>query len=160
LDYPGGFQKHHNTGSTRCQKKHVEVDLLNYFNFPPVVSPHLWDMKTITETISQYVGAWDKQTPETVKSALETCCSPEITYTDKTTPLISGIDALAKLIMSSHEKFPGRTFSVLTEPEYFDGQCYYSWGANLPGIGERAGRDFIEYNNKNLITRIVGFLPA
>lgn len=134
--------------------------MLNYFNFFQVTVPDLCIMKNMTETISHYVGAWDEQTPETVKLALEACCSPQITYTDKTTPLINGIDALVKLIMSSHEKLPGRKFWVLTAPEYFDGQCYYSWGANLPGNGERAGRDFIEYNNQNLITRIVGFLPA
>jgi hypothetical protein len=117
-------------------------------------------MKNITETVSRYVAAWDEKTPETVKAALLQCCAAEITYTDKQTPVIKGIDALVNLIMASHEKVPGRTFSVLTPPEYFDHHCYYSWGINIPGKGELAGRDYIEYNDENRITRIIGFLPV
>jgi hypothetical protein len=117
-------------------------------------------MKNIIETISKYVGAWDEKTPEAVKAAFQECCAAEITYTDKNTPPLHGIDALRDLVMSSHAKFPGRTFSVLTQPEYFDNQCYYSWGVTFPGKEEIAGRDFIEYNGEGLITRIVGFLPV
>lgn len=122
--------------------------------------PVLCDMKNMTENISRYVGAWNEMTADAVKAALETCCAPDLTYTDKTTPVFSGIDELVKLIMGSHEKFPGRTFPLLTEPEYFDGQCYYTWGLNIPGMPEREGHDFVEYNAENMITRIVGFLPV
>jgi hypothetical protein len=117
-------------------------------------------MKNITENVEKYVNAWDEKTSETVKAALQQCCVPEITYTDQQTPILNGIDALTSLIMASHEKFPGRTFKVLTAPQYFDHNCYYSWGVNFPGKGELAGRDYIVYNDKNLITRIVGFLPV
>ena len=115
---------------------------------------------TMEETVSRYVGAWDKKTPETIKAALLQCCDPGITYTDKQTPLFSGIEALASLIMTSYEKVPGRTFSVLTTPEYFDHKCHYSWGIHIPERGDLAGWDYLEYNEENLITRIVGFLPA
>lgn len=117
-------------------------------------------MENLTETISRYVSAWNEKTAADVKAAIEQCCIEGITYTDKQTPLITGIDNLVSLIMSSYEIFPGRTFSLLTAPEYFDHHCYYTWGVNIPGIGDRAGRDYITYNDDNKITTLVGFLPA
>ena len=115
---------------------------------------------TTEETVRHYVGAWDEKTPETIKAALSRCCAPEINYTDRQTPQFSGIDALTSLIMASYEKVPGRTFSVLTTPECFDNKCHYNWGIHIPGTGDLAGWDYLEYNNENLITRIVGFIPA
>lgn len=117
-------------------------------------------MKNIEEKIKHYVNTWNETTPEAIKAGFEKCCAPGITYTDRSTPLFSGIDQLTALVMSAHEKFPGITFSVLTEPECFEGLAYYSWGVNFPGVGERAGRDFMEYDKDELITRIVGFLPV
>jgi hypothetical protein len=117
-------------------------------------------MKNIEENIRNYVAAWNETTPEAISSAFEQCCSQDITYTDKNTPKFSGISQLTSLVMSAHEKFPGITFSVLTEPECFDGQAYYSWGVHFPDGVDRAGRDYMEYNEDQLITRIVGFLPV
>jgi hypothetical protein len=117
-------------------------------------------MKNITTTVSRYVSAWNEKTTATVRAALEQCCAAEISYTDKQTPLLKGIDALALLIMDSYEKVPGRTISVLTAPEYFDHHCYYSWGIHIPGSGVLAGRDYLQYNEDGLITQIVGFLPV
>lgn len=117
-------------------------------------------MENMEQMISRYAGAWDEQTPEAVKAAFEQCCAPEITYTDRNTKRITGIDALTDLVMASHALFPGRTFAVLSTPEYFDGQCHYKWGVNLPGIGQKEGWDFMEYDEQNKITRIVGFVPV
>jgi hypothetical protein len=117
-------------------------------------------MKNITETVSHYVNGWNEKTPEAVKAEFIKCLDAGITYTDKNTALVNGIDDFIKLVMSSHEKVTGRTFSVLTTPEYFDHYCYYTWGINIPGKGEFAGHDYFEYNEEGLITRIIGFVPA
>lgn len=112
------------------------------------------------ETINRYANAWNEPTAETIKAGFVTCCSPDVVYTDKNTPEIAGIDALVALAMESHQKVPGRTFTVETEPEYFDSHCYYSWGVNIPGTGLLIGHDYVEYDAGGLITRIVGFLPV
>jgi hypothetical protein len=117
-------------------------------------------MKNIQENIKRYVNAWNETTPEAIKTAFEQCCAPDLTYTDKVTQKLTGIDELTALAMISHERFPGRTFFVMTEPEYFEGQAYYTWGIHLPGVGDRAGHDFMEYNEDEAITRVVGFLPV
>jgi hypothetical protein len=124
-------------------------------------------MKNMTDTISRYVSAWNEETPEAVEAAFAECCVQGViytdknarTYTEKQTPLIEGIDQLTALVMGSHTKVPGRTFSMLTAPQYFDGHCHYSWGLHIPGNNVKAGWDYIQYNEEGLITHIVGFLP-
>jgi len=116
-------------------------------------------MKDIKETIERYTSAWNEKTAAEVKVAFAQILADEITYQDRQTPLVTGIDAFVDLVMSSHEKVPGRTFSLLTEPEYFNHHCYYSWSINIPGKGEFEGRDFVEYNDENKMTKIIGFVP-
>ena len=121
----------------------------------------------MTDTISRYVSAWNEKTPEAVKAAFSECCAPEMTYTDKNartytpdqTPIIKGIEELTALVMASYAKEPGRTFSMITTPQYFDSHCHYSWGLHVPGKDTAAGWDYIRYNDENLITEIIGFLP-
>ncbi|AOM79363.1 nuclear transport factor 2 family protein [Pedobacter steynii] len=117
-------------------------------------------MKNMKETVERYTSAWNKKTAAEVKAAFAQIFADEITYQDKQTPLVKGIDAFVDLVMSSHEKVPGRTFSLLTEPEYFDHHCYYSWCINIPGHGEFAGSDYAEYNEENKMTKIIGFVPT
>lgn len=112
------------------------------------------------ETINRYCSAWNEPTAEAIKQGFIACCSPDLVYTDRQTPAVNGIDALVALAVESYEKVPGRIFSVVTEPEYFSGHCYYTWGINIPGTGLLTGRDYVEYNEAGLITRIVGFLPV
>jgi len=117
-------------------------------------------MKNMKETIERYTSAWNEKTAAEVKVAFAQILADEITYQDRQTPLVTGIDAFVDLVMSSHEMVPGRTFSLLTEPEYFDHHCFYSWSINIPGKGEFAGRDYAEYNDENKITTIIGFVPT
>ena len=122
----------------------------------------------MTETISRYVGAWNTKTSEEIKNVFMECCASDVTYTDKNastytsdySSVLNGIDQLTALVISSHAKVPGRTFSLLSNPEYFDGHCHYSWGLQIPGMDEKAGWDYIQYNEDNLITHIIGFLPG
>jgi len=116
-------------------------------------------MKNMKETAERYTSAWNEKTAAEVKVAFADSVADEITYQDKNTPLVTGIDAFVDLVMSSHEKMPGRSFALLTEPEYFDGHCYYAWSINIPGHGEFEGRDYVEYNAENKMTKIIGFVP-
>jgi len=116
-------------------------------------------MENMKETAERYTNAWNEETAAKVKAALAQVLADDITYQDRNTPLLKGIDAFVDLVMSSHEKVPGRTFSLLTEPEYFDHYCYYTWSINIPGKGEFKGRDYVEYNDENKMTKIVGFVP-
>lgn len=124
-------------------------------------------MKNIKETIDCYLSAWNGKTAEAVQAEFLKCCAPEITYTDRNastytddpTHLVKGINEFTALVMDSHTKVPGRTFSILTVPQYFEGHCHYSWGLHIPGKEVLIGWDYFQYNEQNLITKIVGFLP-
>lgn len=117
-------------------------------------------MKNMKETVERYTLAWNEKTVEEVKIAFAQILADEITYQDKNTPLVKGIEKFVDLVMTSHEKVPGRTFSLLGEPEYFEHHCYYSWIIKIPDHGEFTGRDYAEYNDENKITRIIGFVPT
>jgi len=116
-------------------------------------------MQTITENIALYLSAWNKKKAMEISASLQNCCAAEVTYTDKKAPLLSGIGPLTELIMNLHQMVPGRTFRISTEPEYFDGHCYYSWAMTIPGKEEVIGRDYMEYDAEGRIIKIVGFLP-
>ena len=117
-------------------------------------------MKNMNETIERYTSAWNEKTIQDVKAAFADILANEITYQDKNTPLVTGMEAFVDLVMLSHDKVPGRTFSLSGEPEYFDHHCFYSWKINIPGHGEFAGKDYVEYNDENKLTKIIGFVPT
>ena len=83
-------------------------------------------MKNMKETIERYTSAWNHKTAAEVKIAFAGILAEQITYLDRQTPLTNGIDAFVDMVMSSHKNMPGRTFSLLTEPAYFDSHCYYT----------------------------------
>lgn len=116
-------------------------------------------MENMKETVDRYTSAWNEKNRAEVKTAFVAILADGITYQDRNTPLVSGIEAFVDLVMLSHEKIPGRTFSLLTGPEYFDRHCYYSWTINIPGSGKFKGRDYVEYDDENKMTKIVGFVP-
>jgi len=124
-------------------------------------------MKNIKEILDYYLSAWNAETPDAVKAHFLKCCTPEITYTDRNAStytddpehLVRGIDQFTDLVMGSHAKIPGRTFSILSLPQYFEGHCHYSWGLHIPGQEVLVGWDYFQYNDENQITKIIGFLP-
>jgi len=117
-------------------------------------------MKNLQENINQYVGAWNKKSEEEIRYDLEQSCAAQITYTDKNVTMTVGIDALMKLVISSHKMIPGRIFSVFDHVESFDNHATFRWGLNIPEKGDFLGRDYLQYDENNLITKIIGFVPS
>jgi len=115
-------------------------------------------MKTITENIRQYVDAWNTKDEEEVLAGFQQCLSPGCTYNDKNTPTVTGLQSITDLVMDSYKKFPGREFSLTSEPECFDNKGRYYWRVTIPGQGEKNCMDFIEFDADNKITHIVGFV--
>jgi len=111
----------------------------------------------IERNISLYVAAWNEEGIDNIKFALTAFCTDETTYIDYQTPLTTGIDALADLILKSYEVLPGRRFSQLTHPDLHNNTGRYTWMVHLPDEKTSAGMDFFEFNSDGYITRIVGF---
>ena len=128
------------------------------YSFYPLTTPLLcMNNSPIEEAVSQYIGSWNEQTFEAVKTALAHCCAADVTYTDKqTTPPIQGVEQLAKHILNTRGAMPGLTLSSPAPPNYFDNNCTYGWLA-VAGEAKIRGCDYVEYNEQGLFTRVVAF---
>ncbi len=105
--------------------------------------------------IEAYVSAWNNNNLEEFKAAFSRCWANSASYTNPNYG-INGVDAISELAQESLEKFPGRTFHVLIQPEYHHNWGRYTWQGNL-GNETRQGVDIFEYNDAFMITRLVSF---
>ena len=112
---------------------------------------------TVEEMINDYVAAWNKGGLEDFKTAFAETWAAEATYTDSAFALIEGVEGISSLAHSSLEKIPGRVFSVVIPPQHHNHTCLYTWGVDIPGMGFREGQDYIEFNDKFKITRLISF---
>lgn len=113
-------------------------------------------MLSIEETIEIYVAAWNEKGLAEYKTAFARCWAPDAIYTDPNFALVKGLDGIAELADKSLDLFPTRTFYVLTTPDYHHKVGRYTWKVVLPEE-TREGFDYFEFNDENMITRIVSF---
>lgn len=114
-------------------------------------------MQTLEESITQYINAWNVSGLENIKSALHECWTIESTYVDTQNILVKGIDGLAVLINEFHKQMPGHKLQQLSKADYHTNSGRFLW-ENTSVTGEKTvGMDYFEYNDKNQITRIIGF---
>jgi len=111
----------------------------------------------IEQSILTYTSAWNETEKTAILEKIKKCWAPEGTYTDKLTDPISGQEAITDLIISSYELMGPRTFQVLGEPETHHQSGRFRWLAVRKEGYPVQGMDFFEFNEENLITRIVGF---
>lgn len=112
---------------------------------------------SVEEMISRYVAAWNNASLPEFKVAFAECWATDATYTDPSISGLKGVDEIAALAQESLEKFPGRTFDVLTQPEHHHNCGRYTWKANFADGSSREGFDFFEFTAENKISRIVSF---
>ena len=115
------------------------------------------NMKSIEENVLIYVSAWNETEREEIRKKIDECWSAEGTFTDKVTDTITGRDAIIDLIVSSYKQTGPKNFNLLAQPVTHHRSGHYRW-MNLPAEGYPAeGMDYFEFDEQNLITRIVGF---
>lgn len=104
-----------------------------------------------------YIASWNEDDPERRKALVERHWADRATYVD---PIMRarGRVEIAGLIESVHTRFPGFRFSLIGEPDGFDGHVRFSWG--LGPEGEEApikGSDVIVVE-EGRIAAVIGFL--
>ena len=109
------------------------------------------------QTIELYIAAWNTLGDEETKAAFAKCWAAGATYTDPNFALVEGVEGISALAVSSQEKFPGRTFSIVTPPQEHHQAALYTWGGIIPGLGELEGQDYIELDGEYKIARLVSF---
>jgi SnoaL-like domain len=110
---------------------------------------------SVKEVVQQYVDAWNNEGLETFKTEFAKCLAPGVKYTDPNIEA-EGPDGIAALAQESEEKFPGRVFRLVTQPEHHHNVARYTWDVELPD-GPVVGQDVLEFNESGLITRIISF---
>ena len=113
---------------------------------------------SIEENIQYYLAAWNEKERQLIKANLEKCLSADSTYTDKNTAAVKGLEAFTDLIVHSYDKMPEREFSITSALDHFDNKGCYYWRVTFPNKDAKEGMDYIEYNEENKITTIVGFV--
>ncbi|WP_299286266.1 nuclear transport factor 2 family protein [uncultured Mucilaginibacter sp.] len=116
--------------------------------------------QTIKEAIMLYTQAWNEKEPINIKAKIERCWADDATYVDAQNPLVKGIDGITNLITRSYGQLPIRTFGLPAQPEYHNQSGRFRWTLVQPEQEDQEGMDYFEYNEANLITRIVGFPGA
>ncbi|QES88335.1 nuclear transport factor 2 family protein [Rhizosphaericola mali] len=111
----------------------------------------------VQKMIHDYVNAWNENNLKDFKNAFSKIWNEEATYIDPQIDNIKGVDAIAQLAMSSLEKFPGRRFEVLTEPDTHHNVGRYNWKAIFSDGNTVEGFDCFEFDNQYKITKIVSF---
>jgi len=120
-----------------------------------------------TEVVVQYARAWNKTTESEIMSTLESCWTPQSTYTDPMTDTTRGPSELAQVILGFHKAFPGGTLAPTSLLDAHHGFGRFSWRLTLPapveinGVTyptEMNGFDYVEFTaDGTRIQKIVGF---
>ena len=129
-------------------------------NFIVAGGGDLWVMENIKSTeeiILIYTSAWNETEPKAIREKIDQCWSAEGTFTDKVTDTITGRDAITELIIGSYSQMGPRTFTVLAEPATHHRSGRFHWLVTRPKGYPAEGMDYFEFDEQNLITRIVGF---
>lgn len=130
---------------------------MNFFKFTPRDFCPMENNKNIEESILLYTSAWNETDRSVIREKIARCWSPEGTFTDKVTDTITGREALTDLIISSYEKSGPRIFTVLAEPATHHRSGRFRWMVTRPEGYPAEGMDYFEFDEQDLITRIVGF---
>jgi hypothetical protein len=113
--------------------------------------------KNIEETILMYTSAWNETKREAIVEKINEIWATGGTYCDPVTNTITGREAITELIISSYAQLGPRTFKVLDVPEHHHQRGRFRWLAIRPEGYPIEGMDYFEFDDKNCITRIVGF---
>ena len=111
----------------------------------------------VQRMIHDYVAAWNQTNQNDLKIAFSKVWSESATCTDPSFE-VTGVDALVNVAIGSLEKFPGRKFEVLTEPEIHHSVGRYNWRVTFADGTYRDGIDCFEFDKNFFITRIITFL--
>ena len=110
----------------------------------------------VQKMIHDYVEAWNQDSLAGLKTAFSKVWSETATCTDPSFEA-TGVDALAAIALGSLEKFPGRKFEVITQPEFHHNVGRYNWCVIFADGTSKDGTDCFEFNEDFFITRIITF---
>ncbi|WP_330341728.1 nuclear transport factor 2 family protein [Streptomyces sp. NBC_00557] len=108
---------------------------------------------------ARYFEAWNATDPEALKKAVAAAWTADGGYTD---PLadVRGHDAIAAVIATAHEQFPGFVFRPLGAVDGHHDTARFGWElvSGADGSAPVAGFDVVTLDDEGRIRQVLGFL--
>ncbi len=111
----------------------------------------------VRKMIYDYVEAWNQENREDFKMAFSKVWSEDAKCTDPSFEA-TGVDALVDVAVGSLEKFLGRKFKVISEPEFHHNVGRYDWRVDFADGTFHDGSDCFEFDDNFVLTRIITFV--
>lgn len=112
------------------------------------------DARTIAES---YIAVWNETEASRRAALLETNWARQARYID---PVMrgDGREEIGQLIGAVHQRFPGFRFSLIGEPDGFDGHVRFSWGLGPAGEDAIVKGSDVAVLEDGRIASVIGFL--
>ena len=114
---------------------------------------------SITETIDNYLTAWNEAVPERRRALVALAFADDATYVD---PMMSGAggDGIDAMIGAAQQQFPGHRFVLAAGPDAVGDHVRFVWRLEPAegGATVAVGHDFATLAPDGRLQRVVGFL--
>lgn len=114
-------------------------------------------LPTRIHTIQAYTAAWNEPSAAKRQHLLQQCWTPTSRYEDPTVADAQGLEALSALITGLHQQLPGMHLSLASELDTHHQVGRFHWFQQRADGTTSEGFDFVEFNEANLLVRVVGF---
>lgn len=116
---------------------------------------------SITETINNYLGAWNEGVPERRRALVALAFAEYATYKD---PMMAGAggDEIDAMIGAAQQQFPGHRFVLAAGPETVGDHVRFVWHLEPVAGGDvvAIGHDFATVRPDGRLGDVVGFLET
>jgi hypothetical protein len=116
---------------------------------------------SITETIDNYLAAWNEGVPERRRALVTQAFAEDATYVD---PMMSGTgaDGIDAMIGAAQQQFPGHRFVLAAGPDAVGDHVRFVWRLEPVAGGPTVavGHDFATVAQDGRLRTVVGFLEA
>jgi hypothetical protein len=116
---------------------------------------------SLTDTITNYLAAWNEGVPERRRALVALAFAEDATYVD---PMMSGTggDGIDAMIGAAQQQFPGHRFVLAAGPDAVGDHVRFVWRLEpvAGGATVAVGHDFATLAGDGRLQRVVGFLEA
>lgn len=121
---------------------------------------------TRKEAVAAYERAWSLPDEDLISAELERCWTADSTHLSPITDVITGVQALTRLILDLPVMFPGAHFRIITPTDFHHDVGCFAWRLESTARIRMAGHDygfsaegldFLDFDAQNRIRRVVAF---
>lgn len=108
-------------------------------------------------TVRRYIEAWAEKSPEKIQEILEEVWTPTSTYEDPLTAELTGYDGVIGHIRKFQELRPDARIELNSLVDQYHQMGRFHWILIMPDGTVSYGTDFVEFDENNRLSRVIGF---